>query len=70
MLDQGIVRRQFDIYASFYDHIGDMSLEDYLSKWGQGDMYINNRLAAVEAVGQVMGRSRGKPRGDAPLGHG
>ena len=52
MLDQGIVRRQFDIYASFYDHIGDMSLEDYLSKWGQGDMYINNRLAAVEAVGQ------------------
>ena len=59
MLDQGIVRRQFDIYASFYDHIGDMSLEDYLSKWGQGDMYINNRLAAVEAVGQSWGEVAG-----------
>ena len=59
MLDKGIVRRQFDIYASLYDHIGDMSLEDYLSKWGQGDMYINNRLAAVEAVGRSWGEFAG-----------
>ena len=51
-LDQSILRRQFDIYVSLYDHIGDMSLDDYLSKWGQGKLYIRNRLAAVEAVGQ------------------
>ena len=51
-LDQGILRRQFDIYVSLYDHIGDVSLDDYLSKWGQGGLYIRNRLAAVEAVGQ------------------
>ena len=51
-LDQGILRRQFDIYVSLYDHIDDMSLDDYLAKWGQGKLYIRNRLAAVEAVGQ------------------
>ena len=51
-LDQGILRRHFDIYVSLYDHIGDVSLDDYLSKWGQGKLYIRNRLAAVEAVGQ------------------
>ena len=51
-LDQGILKRQFDIYVSLYDSIGDVSLDDYLSKWGQGKLYIRNRLAAVEAVGQ------------------
>ena len=51
-LDQGILRRQFDIYVSLYDSIGDVSLDDYLSKWGQGKLYIRNRLVAVEAVGQ------------------
>lgn len=51
-LDQGIVRRQFEIYVSLYDHIDDASVEQYLKKWGDERLYIRNRLAAVEAVGR------------------
>lgn len=51
-LDKGIVRRQFEIYVSLYDHIGDTSAEQYLKKWGNEGLYIRNRLAAVEAVGR------------------